>query len=71
MKKYSYKCTCGHVMTLDAMSKEDAFEKFKAMMSPDAIKLHYEDKHPGQPLPTSEEFANNLENGIVEGEIMY
>lgn len=57
--KFSMTCTCGDVMTVDAVSREEAVQKFKDMMTEDAIKKHMEEKHwtknPSEPMPTVEQ----------------
>ena len=51
MKKFSFKCTCGDVMTVDAMTKEEAIVKLKELMGPDMVAKHMANKHAGQPVP--------------------
>lgn len=57
--KFSMTRTCGDVMTVDATSREEAVQKFKDMMTEDAIKKHMEEKHlptnPNEPMPTVEQ----------------
>ena len=55
MNKYSMTCTCGDTMTVDADSREQAVDKFKGMMTEDAIAQHCADKHPGEPVPSKEQ----------------
>lgn len=55
MQKYSMTCTCGQVFSVDAATKDEALTKMKEMMTPEAIKAHWDEKHPGQPLPTPEQ----------------
>jgi hypothetical protein len=51
-------------MTVDAMNREEAVSKFKAMMSEGAIKAHMAEKHPGQPVPTVEQSHAQLEQMV-------
>ena len=51
MQKYSMTCSCGEVMTVDAGSKGEAVTKMKTMMNADKVKMHFADKHKGQPVP--------------------
>ena len=64
--KYAMTCTCGHVMETDADTQEEAVGKIKAMMTPEAMKQHFEEKHPGEPMPTTEEFNSTVEQGVHE-----
>ena len=68
MMKYSMKCTCGHVFTADAGSRDEAVAKFKGMMTPDEVQKHFAEQHPGQPVPPMEQVAANIEQATVEGE---
>ena len=67
--KYSFKCTCGHVMTADAANREEAVVKLKAMMTPDAITEHMTQNHPGEPAITQEQVYAGIEQGTVEGDL--
>lgn len=49
MNSFSMTCTCGHTMTAEAGTREEAVQKIKAMMTPAAIAQHMAEKHPGQP----------------------
>lgn len=52
-------CTCGDVMTVNALTRDEAVQKFKEMMNEDAIKKHMTEKHlptnPNEPMPTVEQ----------------
>ncbi len=48
-------CTCGHTITADAESREDAVAQIKDIMTPDAIAKHMEEKHKGQPIPSNDQ----------------
>lgn len=50
MKKYSMTCTCRHVMTVDANSKEEATVKMKQMMDQKGLDDHWTANHAGQPM---------------------
>ena len=53
MKKYSMKCSCGHVMAIDANSREEAVTKMKEMMTQEALEAHMKQYHkPEEPMPT-------------------
>ena len=47
-------CSCGDTMSMDAESRDEAVGKFKAMMTEDAIKAHWAEKHAGStdPMPS-------------------
>ncbi len=66
MKKYQMTCTCGDVQTVDAASHEEAVQKFKDMMTQDAVNAHFAEKHAGQPVPTVDQVHANLEAQVVE-----
>ena len=51
MGQFSMTCTCGHVMNVDAPSRQDAVTKLKGMMSADAVAQHMAERHKGQPVP--------------------
>jgi|GEM_PF-4658723 len=51
MKKYSFTCTCGDVMTVEGADEAQAKTNFAAMMTEDAAKAHFAEKHPGQTMP--------------------
>lgn len=53
--KFSFKCTCGHLVTVDADSHEDAVKKIQGIMSEEAIAAHMAEKHAGEPVPTKAE----------------
>lgn len=65
------KCTCGHVMTLDAQSKDEAVTKFKQMMDQTALDAHWMEKHQGDtmPKPTLEQSHMMIEQIVVEGDL--
>ena len=48
-------CSCGHTMSVEAGSKEEAVSKMKEMMTPETISAHASEKHPGEPVPSVEE----------------
>ncbi len=59
--KYSMQCTCGHTITADAESKEEAIKKIKGIMTPDEIAKHMAQKHAGQPAPSNEQVYAMIE----------
>ncbi len=66
MKKFSFKCTCGDVMTVDANTREEAIAKFKNMLTPEEVAKHFAEKHPGQPVPGAASEAAMLEQNVME-----
>lgn len=70
MKKFSMKCSCGHVMTVDANTREEAVEKMKTMEDQNALDQHWTEKHQNDtmPKPTLEQAHMQIEQNMVEGE---
>lgn len=66
MKKFSFKCSCADVISVDANTKEEAVEKFKAMLTVEEVAKHYTAKHAGQPVPDAASEAAMLEQGVYE-----
>ncbi len=58
--KFSMKCTCGHVVTVDADNMEGAVEKIQGIMTEDAIAAHMAEKHAGEPVPSKEQSDANI-----------
>lgn len=71
MKKFSMKCSCGQVMTVDGMTREEAVEKMKGMMDQNMFDQHWMQYHQDDtmPKPTLEQAHMQIEQGLVEGEI--
>ena len=55
--KYSMTCTCGHDMSVDADSKEEAITKLTEMMTQEELDKHWADNHANDmgPKPTLEQ----------------
>lgn len=66
--KYSFKCTCGDVLAVDAEDRESAVLMLKEMMTPEAVADHMAKNHAGQPALTTEQVHMGIEQGVVEGE---
>ena len=66
MMKFKMTCTCGDVMDMEAATKEEAIEKFKGMMTADAVAKHFADKHSGQPVPTMDQVHMNIAQSVVQ-----
>ena len=64
--KYSFTCTCGHKITVDAATKDEAVTKIQEMMSQDAIGAHMPEKHSGDPVPTKEQSDAMIAQMVVE-----
>ena len=60
MQKYSMTCTCGQVMSVDAVNRDEAVSKMKTMMNEEAVKMHFADKHKGQMVPPMTEVHMNI-----------
>lgn len=67
--KYSFKCSCGDVMTVDAENREEAVRKLQEMMTEEKIPAHMSEKHPGEPVPSKEQVNQMIEEGTVEGDL--
>ncbi|OGZ58392.1 MAG: hypothetical protein A3B96_00220 [Candidatus Spechtbacteria bacterium RIFCSPHIGHO2_02_FULL_43_15b] len=68
MDKYTFKCTCGDVMSVEADSRENAVMKMKEMMNADAIAAHMQEKHAGDPVPSVEETHAMIEQNLQKEE---
>lgn len=67
--KYSLKCTCGDVMTVDAENLDEAKAKLKEMMNPEMVSAHMAEKHPGEVVPSSDQVSAMVDAGTVEGDL--
>lgn len=69
--KYSMKCTCGHVMVIDAESREDATLKFTAGMTQEALDAHWAENHQSDTnhKPSLEQAHAGIEQMVVEGDL--
>jgi hypothetical protein len=65
MANYSFTCTCGHVMTMDANNREDAIGKFKAAMTQQALDDHIRTHGPNDPRPTLEQAHAAIEQTVT------
>lgn len=63
---YSMTCTCGHEMTTEAGTRDEAVMKFKEMMGPEAAAAHTAEKHPGEAVPSQEEIGMMIEQSTKE-----
>jgi uncharacterized short protein YbdD (DUF466 family) len=63
MSQFSMTCTCGHVISVDALDREEAIQKMKGMMTPSAIAQHMSEKHPGDPVMSTKEVHTMIEQG--------
>ena len=62
------KCTCGHVMSVDADSKEDAISQMKELMTEDALNDHFKKYHKeDEQKPTLDQSHMMIEQQVVEG----
>ena len=59
-------CSCGDVMDMEAATKEEAIEKFKAMMTADMVAKHFAEKHVGEPVPTVDQVHMNITQSVVQ-----
>ena len=66
LKKFSFKCSCADVISVDANTREEAVEKFKAMLTAEEVAKHYAEKHVGQPVPDAAAEAAMLDQNVYE-----
>ena len=55
MKNYSMACSCGQVMKVDGMTRDEAVAKLKSIMNQEGIDAHWsqfhkDDKNPKPPM---------------------
>ena len=64
------KCSCGHVMTIDANSREEAVAKMKEMMTQEALDAHMKQYHkPDEQAPTLAQSHMMIEQMMQEGDM--
>ena len=62
MANYSMTCNCGHVMTIDAGSRDEAVGKLKTAMTQEAFDQHFREWHqPTEQKPTLQQAHANIE----------
>lgn len=61
---YKFVCTCGHEVTADAEGQEEAIEKIKGIMTEEAVAQHMAEKHPGDPVPSKEQYDMLLSQNV-------
>lgn len=53
MANYAMTCSCGHTMSIEAQSRDEAVAKFTAFMTQEALDQHMAQLHPpAEPKPT-------------------
>lgn len=60
MKKYSFTCTCGDKLSVEAMDEAEAKTKLAEMMPEEGMKAHFADKHAGQEVPGYTDFMASV-----------
>lgn len=61
MATWNMTCTCGDVLQGEGDTAEDAVDVvMTTMMTPEGIAMHMAEKHPGDPVPTSEQSRGML-----------
>ena len=56
MNKYTFSCSCGDKVTVEAMSKDEAVDMIMAKMEENGgMEAHMTEKHAGEPVPSMEE----------------
>lgn len=64
MQKFQMTCSCGDVMEQEGATREEAVEKFKAMMTPEMVAQHFAEKHAGEVVPGIEQVHAMLEQMV-------
>ncbi len=59
-------CSCGDNMEIGAETREEAVTKMKEMMTEDRISAHMAEKHPEEPVMTTEQVHFGIEKGLTE-----
>lgn len=63
---YSMTCTCGHKLSVDAKSRDEAVEKIKGLMDEDTLEMHMEERHQGELALTKREADELIEELTTE-----
>jgi len=63
---FSYVCSCGDVMNVEASSRKEAIGKMRAMLTKSKIEQHYADKHPDEVVPLVKDVHESIDQNIVE-----
>ena len=67
MKKFSMTCTCGHKMTVDAGTREEAIAKLTGMMTQEELDKHFAENHqPTEQKPTLEQDHAMIAQTVME-----
>ena len=66
MASYNLTCTCGHVMSVEASSRDQAVGMFKVGMTQQALDDHMKQYHkPDEPHPTLEQTHAMIEQMVA------
>ncbi len=66
---YSMKCTCGHVIKVEAATREEAVAKMKTEMTQEALDKHFAEYHKeGEMKPTLEQSHAGIDSMLQEGD---
>lgn len=65
MPKFSMTCSCGHEMSVDAVTREEGVANMKAVMTQDAVDQHLADKHSGEPKMTVAQVHGQIEQMLA------
>lgn len=63
---YSMTCSCGHEMSAEAATRQDAVAKMKAMMTQDYLDQHLAEKHAGEPKITLAQAHAQVDQMLAE-----
>lgn len=66
MQTYSFTCSCGDAMTVEAANHAEAVTKLKDMMTTESIAAHFADKHATETeIPSVEAVHSQIEAGVT------
>ena len=65
MSKFSMTCSCGHEMSAEAPTREEAVQQVKAMMTQEAVEQHLAEKHPEGPSMTMAQVHSQIEQMLA------
>ena len=66
MASFSMTCTCGHTMTVEAGSRDEAVGMFKAGMTQQALDEHFAQRHqPTEQKPTLEQAHGMIQQMVA------
>jgi hypothetical protein len=62
--KYTFQCTCGDMVSVEADSREGAIEIIQENMTPEMMAEHLSRRHHDEPLPDAGDFQIMLSQAV-------